>query len=335
MLTQAAVIETTITPEWRKIVKPYEAPDIPRSVRQVITTFLAFGAMLYAMNLSLALPYWATLVLAVPTAAFLVRAFVLMHDCTHRSLFRRRWMNETIGWITGVLLLTPYKRWQREHVLHHATTGDLDRRGDGDVWMMTLREYREATPLRRLFYRLVRNPLVFLTIGPVKFAVSMRFYPPGRADGPVERDNVRETNLALLALFLGFAALIGPMGVIAIYAPVYMIATSTAGWLIYLQHQFEDAYWADHEHWDYATAAIKGSSYLRLPAWLDWITGSVGFHHVHHLSPRIPNYKLRDCHVANELFQGAHTITLWDSARTLRLTLWDEERGRVVGFDAA
>lgn len=318
---------------WRQMVRPYERPSVARSLLQIVTTFAGLSAGFYGMYASLALSYAVTLLLSLPTALFLVRNFVLMHDCTHGSLFPKRWMNDVVGWVTGLLLLTPYVRWRREHNLHHVTTGDLDRRGDGDIWMMTVREYRDATWWQRFGYRAYRHPLVFLSIGPLKFALLMRLYPKGRANGPKERSSVRETNLTLLGVFLGFSALVGPLAVLAVFLPTFTIAMAIGIWLIFVQHQFEGAYWVQHDEWDFATAAIKGSSYLKLPRLLDWFTGSVGFHHVHHLSPRIPNYRLRECHRAHKELQQAHVITMRDTRRTLRLTLWDEERGQLVGFD--
>ncbi len=318
---------------WRQMVAPYEAPSVMRSSWQVASTLVPLALALYVMYRSLALPYWVTLLLAIPAAGLTVRTFTIMHDCAHGSLFARRWANDAVGWFTGVLALTPYVQWRRDHVLHHASSGDLNRRGHGDVWTLTVREYQALSPLGRLRYRVFRHPVVLFGLGPLHLALGQRWRSRSTATGKKEQASVRETNLALLALILGFSALIGPWAVLAIYAPVFMLAGAAGIWLFYVQHQFEDTYWAEHDQWDYVAASIRGSSYYKLPALLNWFTCSIGLHHVHHLSPRIPNYRLHECHAANARLQEATTIGILESRKSVRLTLWDEDTNRLVGWD--
>jgi acyl-lipid omega-6 desaturase (Delta-12 desaturase) len=334
-LTRAPTFPAELDPTcWRALVRAYEAPQRRRSVLQLATTLvlLAIACTLSARTLSG--PYWITFLIAIPTAFLIVRSFIIMHDCAHGSYFKSRLANDVVGFITGAITLTPYVRWRREHVLHHATTGDLDRRGEGDTWTMTVKEYRAASSTLRFRYRLYRTPLVFLLVGPIKYAIDQRLPPTGKADTPQVRASVRETNLALLAILLAGSALIGPLGVLLVYAPAYEIAMGIGAYIIWVQHQFEDTYWAEHESWDYTTAALRGSSYLKLPRVLDWLTCSIGLHHLHHLSPRIPNYRLRECHEAHPMFREAHVITLRESRKAVALALWDEEKQKLVGFDA-
>ena len=319
---------------WREMVTPYEAPSLARSIWQVASTLVPLAIMLYVMYRSLAYPYWATLLLAVPTAGLTVRTFTIMHDCAHGSLFQQRWANDLVGWFTGVLALTPYVQWRRDHVLHHASSGDLNRRGHGDVWTLTVREYEALPRLGKFRYRLFRHPIVLFGLGPLHMALGQRWRSRSTATGEKELASVRETDLALIALFLGFSALIGPLAVVAIYVPVFMMAGAAGIWLFYVQHQFEDTYWAEHEEWDYVTASIRGSSYYKLPAVLNWFTCNIGLHHVHHLSPRIPNYRLHACHNANERLQEATTIGILESRKSVGLTLWDEDTHRMVGWNA-
>lgn len=319
---------------WRALVEGFERPDAWRSAGQVATTLGLFSASLYATYRSLALPYAATILCAIVSAAFLVRTFMLMHDCAHGALFRSRRVNDTLGFVAGVLTLTPFVQWRRDHVLHHASAGDLDRRGHGDVLTLTVREYAARTRWGRLRYRLYRHPLVMLGLGPLHLAIGQRYRPRSRATGDKERASVLQTNLALFGLIAGWSLVIGFKAVALVYAPVFFFAGMAGVWLFYLQHQFEGTHWAPHEDWDYATAALAGSSYLRLPRPLQWLTCSIGLHHVHHLSPRVPNYRLQACLDANPALARATCVTMRDTRRAFSLKLWDEETGRLVGFDA-
>jgi omega-6 fatty acid desaturase (delta-12 desaturase) len=314
---------------WKEIVAAYQKPCVRRSVLQLCTTIGpllgTFVAMYYAMRVS----YLLTLALAVVAAGFLVRTFIIMHDCGHGSFFRSRRANDIVGFITGVLTLTPYVQWRRDHAIHHATSGHLEERGFGDVATLTVREYLGLPWWGRVKYRLYRNPLVMLGLGPVWLMVKQRFPTRGSA-GRREVLNVHLTNACIVGVCGLCSLLVGPLAVAAVYGPAMMIAGAAGIWLFYVQHQFEDTYWAGGGEWDFATAAVAGSSFYRLPRMLDWITGSIGYHHLHHLSPRIPNYLLRRAHEENPLFHRVRVLTLRESVKTFSLKLWDEERGRLI-----
>jgi omega-6 fatty acid desaturase (delta-12 desaturase) len=273
-----------------------------------------------------------TLLLALPTAGLLVRTFIFMHDCAHGSFFPSRRANDIVGFITGVLTLTPFAQWRRDHALHHASAGDLDRRGHGDVPTLTVREYLARSRWGRLRYRLFRHPAVFFLLGPLQMLVGQRLPPRGGAAGQRQSASIWGTNAAILALGSLAVAVIGVRAVVLVYLPMYYIAAAAGVWLFFVQHQFEGTYWEEHARWDYATAAIVGSSHLRLPAILQWFTGNIGLHHVHHLGPRIPNYRLQRCHDENALLHRATVITLRQSLSAFRLALWDEDQRRLVGF---
>ncbi|HTE45575.1 MAG TPA: fatty acid desaturase [Gemmatimonadaceae bacterium] len=319
--------------DWRAIVSQYQRSSVARAVTQLVTTLVPLAAVFYLMYLSLALPVWTTLLLALPAAGLLIRTFIIMHDCSHGSFFSSKRANAIVGWIAGVLTLTPFGQWRHEHSLHHASSGDLNRRGHGDVETLTVREYGALSRGARLRYRLMRNPLVLFGLGPIHFVLSNRV-PPRGADAQTKRGRVSvwSTNAGILALYVGVSLWIGWGATLLLYGPAMYLAAAAGIWLFYVQHQFEGTYWQEHSDWDYATSAIRGSSYLRLPAVLRWFTGSIGVHHVHHLGPRIPNYALLRCHEDNALFHDVTVITLAQSLRTLRLTLWDETRQQLVGF---
>ncbi len=318
--------------DWKPIVARYQRSDVGRSVAQMFTTLLPLAAMFYVMYRSLAFPYWITLLLALPTAGLLVRTFIIMHDCAHGSFLPSKRANSIIGWITGVITLTPFGQWRHDHALHHASSGDLDRRGHGDVDTLTVNEYLALPRGARFRYRMLRNPLVLFGIGPIHFVIMNRVPPRGAPAVKRQRLSVWSTNAGIAALVIGLSLWIGWRAVLLIYGPAMYLAAAAGIWLFYVQHQFEGTYWQEHGEWDYATSAIRGSSYLKLPGVLRWFTGSIGLHHVHHLGPRIPNYALKQCHEENPLFQDVTIITLTQSVRTLRLTLWDESRQRLVGF---
>jgi omega-6 fatty acid desaturase (delta-12 desaturase) len=317
--------------DWRDRVAPYQRPSTARSVLQVSLTLAALFGSFWVMYLAMRMSYLLTLGLAVVAAGFLVRAFIIMHDCGHGSFFRSRRANGVVGFVTGVLTLTPYAQWSRDHAIHHASSGHLDKRGVGDIVTLTVREYLARSRWGRFRYRLYRNPLILLVVGPVWLVLSQRYHTPGTA-GRREIVGTQATNAAIVALIAGASLWVGPAAVAKIYGPTVFVAAAAGIWLFYVQHQYEDTYWASRPEWDYATAAVDGSSFYRLPRVLDWMTGSIGFHHVHHLSPRIPNYYLRRAHRENAFFARAHVLTLRESLRTLSLKLWDEERHRMVGW---
>jgi len=317
---------------WRQIVARYTRPSVRKSVVQICTTVLPLFLSYWLMYLSLDVSYWLTLALSLPAAGLTVRTFIIMHDCGHGSFFPSRTWNDIVGFVTGVLTATPYAAWRRDHAIHHATSGDLEQRGVGDINTLTVREYLALGWWGRLKYRVYRNPVILLAIGPIHLFISHRI--PARAGGTTSQDrwSVWLTNLALAALFVAFSVWIGWWTVIMLYAPVFMISGAAGIFLFYVQHQFEDAYWDRKPVWEYPVAALYGSSYFKLPRVLQWFSGNIGLHHVHHLSPKIPNYELQSCHDENPAFQQVVTLTLRDSWHTLKLKLWDEDQKRMIGW---
>ena len=318
--------------DWKAVVARYQAPDVRKSIFQLCNTLIPFIALLIGMYFSMAVSYWLTLALAIPAAGFLVRVFIIMHDCGHGSFFPSRRWNDVVGFVTGVLTLTPYVQWRHDHAVHHATSGNLDKRGSGDITTLTVKEYLALNWLGRFKYLTGRSPVILFGLGPIWLALKQRFQALGPDAAWKERVSVQATNLTLVALVTLFSLLIGFDKVVLLYLPVFFLAGAAGIWLFYVQHQFDEAYWAEKGEWSYAVAAVEGSSYFKLSRPLQWFTGNIGFHHVHHLNPRIPNYRLEKCHVENPMFQKVVTLTLWDSVKTLKLRFWDEEQGRMVTF---
>src|SRR5262245_11464054 len=322
---------TAVTPHWQDLVKKYQVPDKWRSVWQIVNSVIPYIAMWYLMYRSLSVSYWLTLLLAIPAAGFMTRVFIIMHDCGHGSFFKSSRANHIVGTVCGILTHTPYFQWTREHAIHHASSGDLGRRGVGDVSTLTVNEYLALSRWERLKYRLYRHPLVMLGIGPhYIFLLTQRF--PGKHSGRRERNNVYVTNLGLLVLYGFLWWAMGLKALLMISAPLLIIAGAAGVWLFYVQHQYEDTYWRARDEWDYATSALLGSSYYKLTRVAQWFTGNIGFHHIHHLSPKIPNYKLQQCHEENPLFQESTVLGFWKSLKSASLRLWDEEQQQMVGF---
>jgi acyl-lipid omega-6 desaturase (Delta-12 desaturase) len=316
---------------WRQAIAKYQSPHLRRSLWQLANTLIPYFILWYLMVRSLTVSYWLTLGLAVLAAGFLLRIFIFFHDCGHGSFFRSSKANDTLGIITGLLTFTPYYYWRHTHAVHHATVSDLDRRGIGDVWTMTVEEYLAAPRWRRLFYRGFRFPPITFLVGPlVIFLLVQRI--PLKAGGKRERNSVYWTDLALLGIGALMAFTIGLKAYVLIQLPVLTFAGMAGVWLFYVQHQFEGTYWERHERWDFATAALVGSSYYKLPAVLQWFSGNIGFHHIHHLSPRIANYNLARCHAEGSIFRDVRPITMLTSLKALGLHLWDEEHKTMVGF---
>jgi omega-6 fatty acid desaturase (delta-12 desaturase) len=256
-----------------------------------------------------------------------------MHDCAHGSFFASRRLNDVVGFFTGVLTLTPFAKWRRDHAMHHASSGDLDRRGNGDVPTLTVREYLARSRAAQFRYRLLRNPAVLLFGGPLHLALTQRFSGRVKAEArPAQFASVWLTNVAIVVAVTVAVFAVGWRTVLVAYGLSYYLAAMTGVWLFYIQHQFEDAYWAPREEWNYLDAALRGSTHLQLPTVLRWFTGNIGLHHVHHASPKIPNYRLQACHDANGVFQKSPVITLRSGMTALRLALWDERSGRMVRF---
>ena len=327
---QHRVVAAPSPREWGAVVARYSQTVLWKALYQLATTLIPLGIVFYLMYRSLALPYIATLGLSVIAAGLLVRTFIIMHDCGHGSFFRSRRANEIVGWITGVITLTPFAQWRYDHALHHASSGDLDRRGHGDIDTITVKEYLAMPAARRRKYRFVRNPAVMLLLGPIYLMINQRRTLKGAHLNKLQYFSVYSTNAGIALIVIGFSLWIGFGNFMAIYFPSIYLAASMGIALFYVQHQFEDTYWNEHEEWNYATAAIHGSSYFRMNPVLQWFTGNIGLHHVHHLGPRIPNYNLKRCHDENPMFHAATVLTVPDAIRTMRLKLWDEDERRLV-----
>lgn len=319
------------TSGWKEIVARYQKPSVARGTWQIINTLVPYVALWYLMWLTVPISYWIAVPLAVLAGGFLVRMFIISHDCGHSSFFKSPVANHIVGAVTGVLTFTPFYHWRWEHAIHHSSSGDLDRRGTGDVWTLTVEEYLQSSRWRRFSYRLARNPFILFIIAPLFLFLVMQRFPKLKAPTR-ERYSVYLTNLAIGSIAAGLIWLFGLKAYIILQLTVLMVAGSAGVWLFYVQHQFEGVYWERGENWDYATAALKGSSFYKLPKVLQWFSGNIGFHHIHHLSPRIPNYHLEKCHEAEPLFQTVKPITFFASFKSFTFRLWDEQRRRLVGY---
>jgi acyl-lipid omega-6 desaturase (Delta-12 desaturase) len=314
-------------------VAAFARPRLSRSLLDLATSVVPFLLLSALMYWCLDISYLLTLALAVPAGGFLVRTFIVFHDCTHGSFFRSSAANTWVGRFCGLLVFAPFAAWRHEHAVHHATSGDLDRRGIGDLPTLTVAEY-EAMPIpKRIGYRLFRNPLVMFGLGPIfAMVIAPRFISLSARPRLIR--SVELTNLALAVVVGGLCVLMGWRDFLLVWGPAALIAGSVGVWLFYVQHQFEDAYWESSGDWSYADAALRGSSYLRLPQPLQFFTGNIGLHHVHHLSTRVPNYNLQRAHDETAILQSVPTLSLWDGLRAARLKLWDEESGKLVGFSS-
>ena len=318
---------------WNAILKPYWGPDTGASVRQLVVTAAGFVGCWCLGLLALEVGYWLTLLCALPTAGFMMRLFMIQHDCGHGSFFRSKAARDWVGRTIGVVLLTPYDYWKRTHAYHHAHSGDLDFRGFGDIDTFTVREYLSWPWWRRLRYRLYRHPFVLFVIGPAfMFLIKHRFPWDTPARWKKAWRSVFWTNVAIVGAVAALGELLGYQRFLMVHAPVLAIAFGAGVWMFYVQHQFENTYWQHHEKWDYYDASLYGSSYLVLPAPLRWMTANIGFHHVHHMSMRIPNYKLQRAHEENPEFQVVREVRIRDTFQLIGLALWDEDSERLIRF---
>jgi len=317
--------------EWKSAVAQFQQASAWRASWQLLNTLVPYAATWYLMYLSLQVSIWLALPLAVLAGALLIRVFIIFHDCGHDSFFRSRLANDITGFCAGVLVMTPYFHWRWEHALHHASSGDLGRRGTGDIWTMTVQEYLEASRGKRFAYRLARNPFLLFVLAPVYLFV-FRERIPVRSAGAREKQSVWWVNLAIVGMVLAMGLVFGFVPYLILMLTAMAVAGMSGVWLFYVQHQFEEVYWEHGEKWDYTAAALQGSSFYKLPAVLQWLSGNIGYHHVHHLSPRIPNYHLERCHESAEMFRGVKPLRLVRSLKSLRLHLWDESRRRLVSF---
>jgi omega-6 fatty acid desaturase (delta-12 desaturase) len=316
---------------WREQLAPYADSDRRRSTIDVLTSAVPYVLLTALMYLALDVSYLLVLAIAIPASGFLLRTFIVFHDCSHGSFLSSRRANAWVGMACGLLVYSPFHSWRHEHAVHHATSGDLDRRGMGDVDTLTAAEYLSKPWYGRLGYRLMRNPLVMLGLGPIWALMLEPRLVPGWAR-PRFAAKILATDAALIVLVGGLVLLFGWQSVLLVQLPTAMLAGGAGVWLFYVQHQFEDVYWERQESWSFAQSALQGASHLKLPKLLQWFTGNIGLHHVHHLSARIPNYNLQRAHDENPIFHDVPTLSLWDGILSLRLKLYDEEHRRLVTF---
>jgi omega-6 fatty acid desaturase (delta-12 desaturase) len=316
-------------PDWQHAIDRYAHPHLGRSALAFATSVVPFVGLWVLMYLALSVSYWLVLLLAVPTAGFLLRSYILFHDCTHGSFLPGRRANAWLGSVLALISFTPFARWRYEHIGHHATAGNLDRRGIGDVPTLTLDEYESKRWRGRFWYRFFRNPWVMFTIGPTYSMVVMPRSAPKTAR-PVVRRSTRRTNIAIALAVGALCWLLGWQEFLLVEAPIIAFAGAAGLWLFYVQHQFDDVYWERADSWRFIDAAMRGSSHLRLPRVLQFFTGNIGFHHVHHLNPRIPSYHLERAHRALAAFQRVPTVSFWEGLKAVRLKVWDERAARLL-----
>jgi len=322
---------------FRKLLAPYRVPRTAASVWQLVTTFVPFISLIVGMYFAYAhAPLWVVVLMGVPTAMLMIRLFIIHHDCGHGSFFKSKTANDFFGAIFGTMTLTPYLHWRWTHAMHHGSAGDLDHRGYGDIPTFTVDEYLAMSPLKQLIYRVYRFPLVIFGLLPFFiFSIYQRF-PIGLPKAQKKaRRSVYITNIVLIVYAAIMIPLVGFWAFFWVHAPFAAMASTTGVWLFYVQHQYENTYWARHDEWDFARAAMSGSSYYVLPKWLQWCTANIGLHHIHHLDSRIPNYNLQRCYDENPALQKCEHLTLWQSFHCANLKLWDEDQQKMVTFAQA
>ena len=321
---------------WLKVLSPYRKPQVKRSIAELAVTGIPFVLLWILMLVSLSYSYILCLLLAVPAAGFLVRLFMIQHDCGHGSFFERRWANDWVGRVIGVLTLTPYGHWRHAHAIHHASSGNLDERGIGDVDTLTVAEFAQLSRGRQLLYRVSRNPVFLLLIGaPYLFMVHYRVPARRMRSKLVAWQSTMTTNLAIALILVLCVVVVGPWNFLLVQLPITWLASAIGVWLFFVQHQFEDGHWQSGEQWNVHSAAVLGSSHLHLPAVLRWFTANIGVHHVHHLSSRIPSYRLSEVLRCHPELDGVNRITLRDTIGCFRLALWDEDKNKLVSFREA
>jgi acyl-lipid omega-6 desaturase (Delta-12 desaturase) len=321
-------------PFWREPLAPYTRADLRRAMVDLATSVVPYVALSVLMYLALSVSYLLVLAIAVPAAGFLLRTYMVFHDCAHGSFLPSRRANVWLGTALGLVVFSPFQSWRHNHAVHHATAGDLERRGVGDVFTLTVGEYWARPWPRRLAYRLFRNPLVMFGLGPI-WAMFIQPRLVSRSMRPRIRRGIVATNIVLAVLVGALCALLGWREYLLVQAPTALLAGAAGVFLFYVQHQFEGTYWTSAADWSFVDAALQGSSYLKLPRVLQFFTASIGLHHVHHLSAKIPNYNLQRAHDDNPIFHAVPVLSVWDGLRAVRLKLWDEDRGRLVTFAQA
>jgi len=311
----------------------YKGADTGKAVLQIISTAIPFIATLSVMFYMVERSYALTLLLSLPAAGLLIRFFIIQHDCGHGSFFPSRLANDTLGRTLSILTVAPYGLWRRSHAQHHASSGNLERRGIGDIDTLTVNEYLSLNHMQRLKYRLYRNPAFLLLFGVPFYFLVLHRLPWGHPYRPRETwRSVTGTNLGMLGFYGLLTLLLGWKSMLLVALPIVIIASIIGGWLFFVQHQFEDTFWEESKDWNFQVAAIYGSSYYVLPKILQWFTGNIGLHHIHHLCSMIPNYRLQDCIDANPELQNINRLTLWQSFKCVHLKLWDEKNRRLIGF---
>ena len=318
---------------WNGLLAPYMVASYRKALFQLTTALALYALGWYAMYRSLEVSYWLTLLLAIPTAGFLVRLFIFQHDCGHGSFLPSRQANDAVGYGLGVLMLTPYKYWRRTHAIHHGGSGDLDRRSFGDIETLTVEEYLALSKIKRLGYRVYRNLFVLLGIGPAfQFLIKHRFPYDIPRSWKREWSSVMWTNVVAIGLFLVGWKLIGLKSLLLVQLPITLLAGVAGMWLFYIQHQFEDTYWERHEDWSFHKAGVAGSAFYDLGAFLHWFTGNIGYHHIHHLASRVPNYRLRECFEKVPALHEVTVLSIPASFHCASLKLWDEKIHRLISF---
>jgi omega-6 fatty acid desaturase (delta-12 desaturase) len=323
-------------PDLRQAIRKYEQPNLSKAVFQLANTFIPYAVLCVLMYFSYkaGYSYWVTLGLAMVAGGLLVRIFIFFHDCAHQSFFASPRANSVLGFICGILTFTPFEEWRMSHGWHHNTSGDLDRRGKGDVWTLTTEEFRAASKSMRFWYRFFRHPVVLLGLGPAfLFMVSYRY--PHKGSKRRQKNSVMITNAAILTMLVVASLTIGFKAYALIQFPIIFFAGVIGVWLFYIQHQFEGVYWSRHDQWDPIKASLYGSSYYKLPKVIQWFTGNIGIHHIHHLRSRIPNYNLQSAYDDTKAFLDVEPLTIRKSITCLKLKLWDEKGQKLVGFKSA
>lgn len=327
--------ETRAARDWVAILSKYREPNVWRSTYELAITFVPFVVLWALAWWSLQISYWLTLGISALNAAFLLRLFAIQHDCGHGSFFKNRSVSDWLGRVIGVLTLTPYDVWRRSHSEHHSGSGNLGRRGMGDIQTLTVEEYRARTPFSRLLYRLYRHPIVLFGLGPGYLFYFQNRLPLGLMSGPRYWVSAMGTNAGI---FLGVGLILyfgGLMPILLIFLPTTLLAGTAGVWLFYVQHQFEEAHWEQNEDWQIHEAALEGSSHYVLPKALQWVSANIGIHHVHHLQSRVPFYRLPEVLRDHAELAESNRMTLWESLRSARLHLWDEKSKRLLSFAEA
>ena len=314
-----------------KNIEKYQVPSLGRSIWQIVNTLIPYIGLWVLIVYSLSVSYWLTAFLIVLAAGFLVRLFIIFHDCGHGSYFKSQKANRIVGKFFGILAFTPYDKWHNQHMRHHGTVGNLDKRGVGDVWTMTKEEYKASSKWDRVKYRIYRNPVIMFGIGSLYvFLIQNRLTKMDMTRK--EKLNIYFTNVALILICTVMSLIIGFGTFLVIQLSILYIAAISGLWLFYLQHQYEDVTWFRNKEWNFRTVALEGSSFVKFPKLLQWFSGNIGFHHIHHLNARIPNYYLNKCFRENTIFKEVKPVTFLMSLKSLKLRLWDEQIQKMVSF---